>query len=58
MEPDEEAQNRLQESNIEQLEKEESQRPKFIKICKTLTKIMGIRLTDADKSGILRKLLK
>ena len=62
MEPDEEAATALEEVKyIEQLlEKEEDREDaKFVEdICKTLTKIMGIRLRDSDRGGILRKTLE
>ena len=62
MEPDEEAASALAEVKyIEQLLEREEDREdaKFVEdTCKTLTKIMGIRLRDADKNGILRKTLE
>ena len=62
MAPDEDAENALAEVKYIEglLENEESREDaKFIEdICKTLTKIMGIRLRDADKSGILRKTIE
>ena len=62
MDPDEEAETALEEVKyIEQLLEREEDREdvKFAEdICKTLTKIMGIRLRDADRSSILKKTIE